>query len=43
MVQQQVQFLLTRPMRDVTSWGTIYNPGRDAFLLTRPMRDVTSR
>ena len=32
--------LLTRPLRDVTSYGTVrmYKP---AFLLTRPLRDVT--
>ena len=34
------QFLLTRPLRDVTySW--IQRSGRLRFLLTRPLRDVT--
>ena len=35
------QFLLTRPLRDVTEYGYVHQPFFK-FLLTRPLRDVTS-
>ncbi len=36
-----VQFLLTRPLRDVTPWHR-NNSRHPRFLLTRPLRDVTN-
>ena len=37
-----MQFLLTRPSRDVTLIGAIVLLTITGFLLTRPSRDVTS-
>ena len=36
-----VQFLLTRPLRDVTAFNFVQNTS-NGFLLTRPLRDVTA-
>ena len=38
----EIQFLLTRPLRDVTIYYSCLPDARYVFLLTRPLRDVTT-